>query len=62
MSIRRLIMKGRDSLNKHIAFGRDMEYTDFCVRMLELREYISDKYGHKMAPRELDNLLLYHNE
>ena len=62
MSIRKLIMKGKDRLNKHIAFGRDMEYTDFCVRMLELRGYIYSEYGQKMAPRELDDFLLYHSE
>lgn len=61
ISIRKLVSKGKDRLYKYIAFGRDMEYTDFCIRMLELQEYIYHEYGRKMSPRELDNLLLYHN-
>lgn len=60
-SIRKLVSKGKDRLYKYIAFGRDMEYTDFCVRMLGLQEYIYHECGRKMSPRELDNLLLYHS-
>lgn len=59
-SIRRFVRKGRDNLNKHISAGRDMEYIDFCVRALELKDYIRSKYGCVLSPRELDDLLLYY--
>ena len=37
----------------------DNEYSHFCIRMLELQNYILQTYGKTLSPRELDNFLLY---
>ena len=43
----------------HYSCGCDKEYSDFCVRMLEFREFIADFSGKTLSPRELDSLILY---
>lgn len=56
--IGRRVNLDRQRANKHYSCDRDRWYTDFCIRVLELSEFISDYYGTVLSPRELDNLLL----
>ena len=59
-ALRRLVKKdakrNKAILDVHPEY--DTEYTDFCVRFLELRDYISKKYGKNLSVRELDTFLL----
>lgn len=61
-AINKLVNKGKENLYKHISAERDMVYTDFCVRAVELRSYIDSSHGIKLTPRELDDLLLYNSD
>ncbi len=42
----------------HYSCNGDKEYTDFCVRMLELRDFVNAFSDKMLTPRELDNLVL----
>lgn len=61
-AINKLVKKGKENLYKHISAERDMVYTDFCVKAVELRSYIDSAHGIKLTPRELDDLLLYFSD
>ena len=56
---RNLVKLDRLKATEHYSCNSDKEYTDFCIRMLELRQFITDYYGKTLTPRELDNLLLW---
>lgn len=58
-AIRRFVRKSKGALEGHILY--DMEYADFCIRALELRDYLNSEYHLELTPRELDNLLLYYS-
>ncbi|HOR13302.1 MAG TPA: hypothetical protein PKX46_05200 [Clostridia bacterium] len=60
-AMRKFVEKGKENLNNYISADRDMEYTDFCARAMELKDYIYFEYERKLTPRELDELLLYNN-
>lgn len=55
---RQLVSKDGTRFSKHKSKDVDAEYTDFCVRILELQEYIAQQTGRIFPPRDLDNLLL----
>lgn len=51
-------MKKPKNIGTYITGNRDAEYVDFCLRAIELRQYIADEYGLNLTVRELDTLLL----
>ena len=57
-SITRFVHKER----KEILLEGDEVYVDFCMRAMQLRKYIFEKYGEKCSPRDIDNFLLYENK
>ena len=57
--IKQLVGKNQPRLYRHYPCGYDVDYADFCVRALDLKEYIAQEYGVELSPREIDNLLLY---
>lgn len=58
-AIREAVKVNKDRLYKHYPCGCDTEYANFCVRALELQEYIEEKYSRNVSPRDIDNFLLY---
>ena len=56
--IGRRVKLDRQRAMKHYSSDCDRWYADFCIRSLELCEFINDNYGAVLSPRELDNLLL----
>ena len=58
-AIRKAVKVNKDLLYRHYPCGCDTEYANFCVRALELQEYIEEKHGRNVSPREIDNFLLY---
>jgi len=58
--IRNCVRLNRQKANDRYSCNCDKEYTDFCIRMLELRKFIADRFSNTLTPRELDNLLLYY--
>ena len=56
--IRNLIKLNRKKATDYYSCSCDREYADFCVRVLELRQFIADHFGKMLLPREIDNLLL----
>lgn len=56
-SITRFVHKER----KETLLEGDEVYVDFCMRAMQLRKYIFEKYGEKCSPRDIDNFLLYEN-
>ena len=59
MGVRKWVKLDKQRVYKHYPCGCDVEYADFCVRMIELQEYCEHIFGQKPSPRELDNFLLY---
>lgn len=59
MGIRKWVRLDKQRVYKHYSCGCDVEYADFCMRMLELREYCQQEFGRELTPREIDNFLLY---
>lgn len=57
IAIRKLIGKSEEYSN-YISNDRDSEYTDFCLRVLELKNRLENEYSLKLGPRELDTFLL----
>ena len=57
--IRNRVKLDRPRAEQHYLCGGDKEYADFCIRMLEFREFVADKFGKTLSPREMDNLMLY---
>jgi len=55
-SIRKLIPPSKNKFN--IRPNIDMEYAKFCLRSIDLREEIKEKFNTYLTPRELDNILL----
>lgn len=56
-SINRFVHKER----KETLLEGDEIYVDFCMRAMQLREYIFEKYGEKCSPRDIDSFLLHEN-
>lgn len=56
--IGRRVKLDRQRAVAHYSCDCDRWYTDFCIRVLELREFISNQFDTVLSPRELDNLLL----
>lgn len=59
-AIRKYVKLDKQRVYKHYPCGCDIEYADFCVRMIELKEWVQKKYDRVLTPRELDNFLLYY--
>lgn len=55
-SIRKLIPPSKNKLDYRSNI--DMEYAKFCLRCIDLREKIKEKFNTYLNPRELDNILL----
>ena len=58
-NIRNRIKLDKEKAAAHYACGCDKEYADFCIRVLELRQFVEVQFGKLLSPRELDNLLLW---
>lgn len=58
-NIRNRVKLDKEKAAEHYACGCDKEYADFCIRVLELRQFVEDQFGKVLSPRELDNLLLW---
>ena len=54
----RKIVKKPKNIGTYITGNRDAEYVDFCLRAIELRQYIADEYGLNLTVRDLYSLLL----
>jgi hypothetical protein len=59
-AIRKYVPKNANRLYKHYPCGCDTEYADFCVRAIELQEFVERKHSTVLSPREIDNFLLYY--
>lgn len=55
-SIRKLVPPQNKTFIK--SMNVDLEYTDYCIRCLKLRDEIKRKFNIHLSPRELDKLLL----
>lgn len=56
----KLVKKDGEKVDSYLEVGDyDPVYTDFCVRFLELREYIYDTFAVKLSLREMDDFLLF---
>lgn len=57
--IKKYVQKNSPRLYKHYSCDCDTTYADFCVRALDLQEFVERKYSKLLTPREIDNFLLY---
>lgn len=59
LGVRKWVKLDKQRVYKHYPCGCDVEYADFCVRMIELQEYCKQKFGYTPSPRKIDDFLLY---
>ena len=57
-AIRKKVTLDKQRASAHYPCGCDVEYANFCVRMLELQEFCEKQFGKTLMPRELDDFLL----
>ncbi len=55
-SIRKLVPPSKDKFN--VRSNIDIEYAKYCLRCIDLRDLIKEKFNTYLTPRELDNILL----
>ena len=58
-AIRKWITLDKNRVYKHYPSGCDVEYANFCMRMIELQEFCQREFDRLPSPRELDDFLLY---
>lgn len=56
-SLSKMVKKPKN-ISEYLTGDRDAGYVDFCLRAIELRRYISHKYGKDLTVRQIDTLLL----
>lgn len=56
-ALRKMVKKPKN-IGVYLTGNRDAEYVDFCLRAIELRQYIATQHGLNLTVRELDTLLL----
>lgn len=60
IGVRKIVRLDKKRVYQHYPCGCDVEYADFCMRVLEMQEYCQREFGRVLSPRELDDYLLYH--
>lgn len=55
-SIRKLVTPSKNKIAS--TENIDMEYAKYCLRCIDLREEIKERFNTYLNPRELDNILL----